>query len=151
MTKKDNQKDGTPVDEVEKNEEKFATVFDFKQMLNKKGKNRLESFPFEKVHIAPLDKFVYACGMTLREKDKFESEWITFDNDGKPVRNQDNVRAKLIVKCVCDEEGKRIFKDEDADDIVGNLPAGIMDSLFKACQKVNGMGAEAKEEVKKTS
>lgn len=74
-------------------------------------------------------------GMTGQERDDFEASLQV----GSGAPNLANLRARLLVRSLCDEGGKRLFDDDDAD-ALGELPASILDPLFAVAQKLSGIG-----------
>ena len=58
----------------------------------------------------------------------------------------ENIRAKLLVRAICDEAGARIFSDAEENDL-GTIPADILDSLFTVAQKLSGLGASDLEDI----
>ena len=77
---------------------------------------------------------VIVTELTGRERDSWEDSVL--DEDEKMSR--DNIRAKLIVRAVIDEDGNRIFKDDDAD-AVGDLSGAAISSLFSVASKLSGL------------
>lgn len=59
-----------------------------------------------------------------------------------------NTMARAVALCVCDEQGKRLFTNNDAS-ALGDKSASAMDRVFKAIVKLNGMGEEAGETARK--
>ena len=77
------------------------------------------------------------------------SQWRAgCDQDDKGRINDEYADAKLIVRCVHDAEGKRIFTAEHITRIV-DLPELILSPLVAKCMKVCGIGKEADEEILK--
>ena len=83
--------------------------------------------------------------LTGGERDKFESDMV--DQRGKNNKlNLVNVRARLVALCAVDEGGKRMFGDSEVSKL-GAKRASILDKLFVAAQKLNGMTEEDVEEL----
>lgn len=59
-------------------------------------------------------------------------------------------RANLVVRCVCDESGARLFTDDDAK-ALGEAEGGgaVLDYLWDLCAPMNGIGRAATEEIAK--
>ena len=68
--------------------------------------------------------------MTGTERDRFEAEFV---NGSKSV---DMVRAKLVAKCLCDEQGQRLFTETEIPQL-GEKSAAVLDRLFGECMKLN--------------
>jgi hypothetical protein len=83
--------------------------------------------------------------LTGGERDKFESDMI--DQRGKNNKmNLVNLRARLVALCAVDEGGKRMFGDNEVTKL-GSKNAAVLDKLFTAAQKLNGMTQEDVEEL----
>jgi len=84
-------------------------------------------------------------GLTGRERDSFEG--ACFQQRGKErIMNTENIRAKLLVRALCNAEGKRIFNDNDESSL-GNLPANILDEMFAVAQRLSGLGEKDLKEI----
>jgi hypothetical protein len=64
--------------------------------------------------------------------------------------NRKNFRARLLVKCVTDDTGARIFTDDEAAKL-GEQPADVLDRVFAVAQQVNGMTQKDVEDLAKNS
>jgi hypothetical protein len=82
--------------------------------------------------------------MSGSERDRFESDFV---GGNKSV---ENVRAKLVAKCVCDAEGVRLFSEEEVPQL-GEKSAAVLDKLFSACMKHNRFTKEDVDELGKAS
>ena len=73
---------------------------------------------------------------------------MTRDEDGKIDDQYDD--AKMIMRCVRDDEGKQIFTKDHLTRIptMGN---DIVLALVNACLEINGMTAASREEIAKNS
>lgn len=68
--------------------------------------------------------------MSGTERDRFESEFV---GGNKSV---EMVRAKLVAKCLCDEDGNRLFSEQEIPQL-GEKSAAVLDKLFSVCMKHN--------------
>lgn len=99
----------------------------------------------EPVKVEGLAAPIFVRGLTGKERDSFEN--ACFVQRGKQrVMSTENIRAKLLVRSICDEQGVRLFSDLDEGD-VGALPAQVLDVLFTVAQKLSGLGASDLEEM----
>jgi hypothetical protein len=94
------------------------------------------------------DVDVPAWGGTIRlrtltgsERDAYESSIF---KQGKS--DFQNIRAKLLARCIVDDKGKRLFKDAEIE-ALGSKSAAVLDMLFIKAQKLNGMGVNDKEDM----
>ena len=78
--------------------------------------------------------------MTGTERDRFESEFV---GGNKSV---EMVRAKLVAKCLCDDDGKRLFTEQEIPQL-GEKSAAVLDKLFTACMKLNRFTKDDVEEM----
>ena len=78
--------------------------------------------------------------MSGTERDRFEAEFV---GGNKSV---DMVRAKLVAKCLCDEEGVRLFTEQELP-ALGEKSAAVLDRLFQSCMKLNRFSKDDVEEL----
>jgi hypothetical protein len=78
--------------------------------------------------------------MTGTERDRFESEFVSGN------KSVDMVRAKLVAKCLCDDEGNRLFSEADIPQL-GEKSAAVLDKLFNVCMKHNRFTKDDVEEL----
>lgn len=115
------------------------TTTDLKaSVLSLASRIKIEPFPVDGID------GLHIKGMTGRERDSFES--ACFVQRGKErVLQTENIRAKLLVRTLCDGTGARLFTDRDESEL-GALPASILDEMFAIAQRLSGIGAaEVKE------
>jgi hypothetical protein len=96
--------------------------------------------------VPELGGAVYVRGMSGKERDKFE-EGLRIKK-GKHAGQSDlrNFRAQLAVKVIVDEHGERILNDGDVD-IIGKLPAGVLDRILAKCNELSGKAEEEIEDL----
>jgi hypothetical protein len=92
---------------------------------------------------------------TLREisgtdRDRFES-WTFSEAGGQRKVETMYLRARLVALCWIDEEGHRCYADERIEEAADALPSSVLDTLFKAAQKLNGLDGAAAEDAAKNS
>lgn len=99
--------------------------------------------------VEAFDTIVYVQELTGKERDAFEASLSSIK--GKNITmTMDNVRAKLVIRSLCDEDGLRVFEDADLES-VGNLPASELDKVFEVAQRISGLKKEDIEELTKNS
>jgi hypothetical protein len=87
----------------------------------------------------------------LSAKDRDQWETGNYDLRGKESRvTMTNARARMAVLCVVDEQGNRVFRDEDAE-VLGRLHSAPLDRIYEVCRRPSGMTAEANEDLRKNS
>lgn len=101
---------------------------------------------------------VLVKALTGRERDAFEAscqqERPILDARGKPVKgrtemvyNRQNVRAKLVVRSIVDDQtGERMFTDGDAEHL-GKKSAAALDRVFEVAAKLSRLGDDDIEEL----
>lgn len=103
----------------------------------------------EPIDVPQLGGTVYVRAMTGIERDAWEKSLVVIR--GKKVTpSTDNVRARLLVRCLCGEDGALLFGEGDAL-ALGGLPASILAPLYDKAQKLNGVGDAEIEELGKDS
>lgn len=91
--------------------------------------------------------FIRIKTMTGTERDAYEAS--LYDLKGKEVKmNRDDIRAKLLVKCLVDEKNERLFSDAEIK-MLGKKSAKVLDKLFTIAQKLNSMSEEDVKELEK--
>jgi hypothetical protein len=93
------------------------------------------------LHVPEWNTTVHIRVMSGAERDKWDTE---------NSKSLDNIRARYACLVVCDAQGERIFKDEDAP-LLGRLDWLALDRVWDAGQKHNKQTADAIEEAKKNS
>lgn len=105
----------------------------------------VRALPVKIVSVPELGGDVRVQGLSGTQRDEFEKASV--EGRGKSMRvNLDNFRARLIVRCVVDEAGKRILRDSDVER-VGALPAIAVQRIFKAAQELSGLADDEIEEL----
>jgi hypothetical protein len=101
--------------------------------------------PVEAVELEGHGK-VFIRGLQADERDAYEQTLIETGPDGRTrvKRVQRNVRASLVVRCLVDENGERMFKDNDVE-AIGAVDASVVDKLWDVARRLSGMDAEANE------
>jgi hypothetical protein len=98
------------------------------------------TLPVEQIVVAGIAEPFYLRGLTAGERDAFEAACFVGKGPNKEM-NFVNLRARLLVRALCDKDGARLFTDSEVETVAG-LPARIVDPLFDAAQKLSGMGAK---------
>ena len=104
-------------------------------------------FKTEPVDVPEWGGTVYVRGLTGAQRDSLELDFLPA-KDGK--HRAVNVRGRVAAWCVCDENGKRVFADRDAD-ALGQYPAEVLDKINSVAMRLSGMSPEAIGEAEKNS
>lgn len=99
------------------------------------------TIPRERLELPELGGFVYVKGMSGGERDEFERSC----RDPKG-RLRGNVRARLAVRTLVDEDNTRLFTDDDVQ-MVGRIRVDILQRIFNTAQKLSGISDADVEEL----
>ena len=85
-------------------------------------------------------------GLTAAERDDYEQTLVETTPDGRTrvKRKQRNMRASLVVRCLVDESGERLFTDKDTE-ALGNVDGAVIDKLWDVARKLSGMAVSEEE------
>lgn len=86
---------------------------------------------------------VYIRVMTVGELDAYQKEWI-----GKKETGVDNFRAKFLARCLCDDQGQRLFSDEQIEQLA-KKSAKVVSRLFDKAAAHNAITEKDVEELAK--
>lgn len=89
--------------------------------------------------------------LTAREADQFEAESIDLQAEGQGARARlENLRARFLAACVCDERGEPVFT---ADDVraLGDLDTVAVQRVYAAAERHNAMDRASRQELLKNS
>ena len=103
----------------------------------------------EDVFIPEWDAWVKIRTLNASERDHFEAGTVKRDGK-KTITNLENIRARLCLLCLVDENGERMFQDEDTFPLGGKSAAAI-DRVFTVAQRLNGLRDEDVDELAKNS
>ena len=98
------------------------------------------------------NEVVYVRQMTGHERDNFEGLLVTKVKKGKTIdfeQNLEDFRAKLVVSCICDEDGKLLLEPNDYKLLSRNMSAFKLEKIVNVAQKINKISDEDKEELVK--
>ena len=82
--------------------------------------------------------------MTGFQRDKYESEILKCQKNNSFV----NMRVKLAIYTVCDEDGNLLFEEKDIN-LLTKKSASALDKIFDEATKMNGISEEDIEELEK--
>lgn len=114
-------------------------------LLSREAILQAQDLPTEDVEVPEWGGTVRVRGLTGAERDAFEQSIV--EQRGKSTRmNLKNIRAKLVALTVVDEQGNRVFTDEDAE-LLGKKSASALDRIFAVAQRLSGLRPEDVEEL----
>lgn len=90
---------------------------------------------------------VWVRCMTGTERDEWEASVVQMDNKGQnPKADLRNIRAKLVVRCVIDEAGVRLFGEDDTV-ALGAKSAAALDRLYAVAARLSKISKEDEKEL----
>jgi hypothetical protein len=110
----------------------------FRELLTSEKATKI---PRERLELPELGGFVFVKGMTGGERDEFERSC----RDAKG-RLRGNTRARLAVRTVVNEDGSRVFTDDDIQ-TVGRIRVDVLQKIFNLAQKLSGISDADVEEL----
>lgn len=75
--------------------------------------------------------------LSASDRDLWENESFLMGEDGAKF-NPKHARARLVVRCIVDGDGRRMFTDDEVASI-GSLSASTVQKLFNAARKLNAI------------
>lgn len=76
--------------------------------------------------------------LTGEERDAFEASMVELKKDGSAKANRENVRARLLVLCIVNENGEQMFNRADIK-LLGRKSAAALERVAVAAQKLNAI------------
>lgn len=117
-----------------------------KKFLDKAAILAQDDLKYEDVQIPEWGgAWVRVRSLNASERDHFEASTVV--RNGKKVStNLENIRARLCLLCLVDEDGNRLFDEGDTFPL-GGKSAAALDRIFTVAQKLNGLRDEDVEEL----
>ena len=116
-----------------------------KKFLNKQEILAKEDLKTEDVFVPEWGAWVKVRTLNASERDHFEAGTVQ-RNGKKTTTNLENIRARLCLLCLVDENGERLFQEEDTYPL-GGKSAAALDRIFTVAQRLNGLRDEDVEEL----
>lgn len=85
--------------------------------------------------------------LTGTERDRFEQSLMEVKKDGSVKSNRDNVRARLLVLCIVNEQGEQEFSGAADIAALGRKSAAALDRVASAAQRLNAFSDADVEEL----
>jgi len=99
----------------------------------------------EEVDVPEWGGSVLVRGLSGRERDEFEVS-MSVRRDGEYVPDFANTRAKLVTRCVVDDDGNRVFDEYRDVEVLGEKSAAALDRVYSAAARLSGLGETAAKE-----
>lgn len=118
-------------------------------MLSKDDILNADDLPSEVVEVPEWGGSVIVRTLTGSERDAFEMSCVR--RVGKSTtQDLKNIRAKLVVRAVVSDDGKRLFADGEVE-LLGKKSSSALDRLYDVAARLSGIREEDIEELAKNS
>lgn len=94
----------------------------------------------ETVEVPEWGLTLHVRGMTGSERDQFEQS-LMVERGGRRVMDTANIRAKAVVRCLVDDDGRRVFADGDANEL-GSKSAAVLERIYDVAARLSGLRDE---------
>ena len=105
----------------------------------------IDDLPITAVEVPEWGVTVFVREMTGTERDVYESNLLE-QKDLPMSKRLANMRAKLVVLCTVDSDGKRIFNDDDIE-AVGHKSSAAVSRVAVVAQNLNALTDNHVEEI----
>lgn len=96
------------------------------------------------------DGFAFTVqGMSGSQRDAWERSLVVGRGQRRDI-NTDNIRARLVVRCIVNDDGSRVFDDADAS-TVGTWRVDVLQRMFEVAQRLSGVSDGDIDELGKSS
>jgi hypothetical protein len=86
--------------------------------------------------------------MNGTDRDAFERGLVTTGADGTRTPNYNNMRPRLVALTAVDDDGNRIFTDDDVE-VLARKSAAALERVCIVAQRLNGIGVAAEDDAAK--
>jgi hypothetical protein len=91
-------------------------------------------------------RYVFVRALSMSDLDDYEGENYAIDSNGKVAYNRKNLRARLLVRAICDDNGVQLFTMKDVD-AIGKKDDPFFAECYKEDLKLNGLGGKEEYEI----
>jgi hypothetical protein len=84
--------------------------------------------------------------LTGEERDAYEASMVELKKDGSAKANRENVRARLLVLCIVNEQGEQMFNRADIK-LLGRKSAKALERVINKVNEMNGISEQDIEEL----
>ena len=107
---------------------------------------KAEDLSAEEVEVPEWGGTVLVRGMTGQELDAFQMSARDQKSGQRLPGAMVNVRAKVVARCVVDDDGDRLFTDADIT-ALGEKSGAAIDRVFDVASRLSGLSDEDQEEM----
>jgi hypothetical protein len=114
-------------------------------LLSKEQITSADDRKWEDVDVPEWGGTVRLLALSGTDREAWElSTMVMGPNGSVQRRNLVDARAKLLAKCLIDEDGQRLFTDKEVKDLSAKSGA-VIDRLFDIARRMSGLGKDAVE------
>lgn len=84
--------------------------------------------------------------LTGEERDAYEASMVELKKDGSAKANRENVRARLLILCIVNEQGEQMFNRADIK-LLGRKSAKALERVINKVNEMNGISEKDIEEL----
>jgi hypothetical protein len=100
----------------------------------------------EEVDVPQWGGTVLVRGLSGTDRDDYEASLVDLRAGRKHARpDLKNTRAKLVVRCIVDENGNKLFSERDIA-LLGRKSAAALDRVYEVAARLSGLGGEAEDD-----
>ena len=100
----------------------------------------------ELVPVPEMGGDVYVRAMSGRERDDFE-RWLLAERKSD-TDIPEGFRERMLLASLSDENGRPLINEDDISQLMAQ-PSNVVEALFAAACRINGMGGDALEDKEK--
>lgn len=115
-------------------------------MLSREDILSIEDRTTEDVPVPEWGGTVRVRSLTGAERDAYEAGIVQVSGNGTKKINLKNLRGRLVSLTCVDEDGNRLFTDEDAI-ALGEKSASALERLFDVARRLSGLSEDDVEEL----
>lgn len=114
-------------------------------MLSRESILAADDIETEIVDVPEWGGSVRVRGMSGKQRDRWEAS-LSERRNKRYVPNLENIRAKLVVECVVDENGQQLFQFGDVE-ALGLKSASALNRVYEVAARLSGVTDEDVEEL----
>jgi hypothetical protein len=114
-------------------------------MMNREQILATDTVRTEAVAVPEWGGTFHVRGMSVVEMARFHR---AMDAEDAAAQSPARVGVRLLIACVCDDQGRPVFRPEDAE-ALERQGGALIDRLCVVANRVNGIGPEAREAAEK--
>lgn len=92
----------------------------------------------ERMTVPEWGTHVYIRGLNATQRDAWEAEQVSIRKDGSVEYRQQNIRAGLVARCLCDKDGTTYLKPDDVRKL-GQKDAAVVDRIYARAKVLSGI------------